>query len=261
MKKKKDYLLFTLFFQFAVCLLLFSAIFGLKQINSDIYYAVKDDYFAKINENIIVEEIEPTTELTKEKEDIITDNKSKDTVKTENLSMKSEQKNDLLTVKIDKNSTNTYKTDNIDKIPANVCVNSYTLNQNMVVPVNGKITSPFGVRLHPISNVYRFHAGVDIAASQGTPIYAAFSGKVAEVKYDEWNGNYLKLSHDGNVTTVYCHCEKITVAKGDSINAGDVVGYVGSTGSSTGPHLHFEFRVNNISYDPQNALSEAINAV
>ena len=107
----------------------------------------------------------------------------------------------------------------------------------------------------------RFHAGIDIAAEKGTNIYSAFDGVVSEADYDKWNGNYLKIKHDNNIMTVYCHCEKLNVKKGQKIRAGEVIATVGSTGSSTGPHLHFELRINNVSYDPKTALNEAINGV
>jgi murein DD-endopeptidase MepM/ murein hydrolase activator NlpD len=131
----------------------------------------------------------------------------------------------------------------------------------MFLPLEGKITSPFGLRIHPISGQQRFHAGIDIAAATGTPIYSAFDGRVIYAGYDQWNGNYLKIQHENNIMTVYCHCEALNVKKGDTVRAGNKVATVGSTGSSTGPHLHFELRINNVSYDPQNALKTAINEV
>ena len=89
----------------------------------------------------------------------------------------------------------------------------------------------------------------------------AFDGKVAVADYDKWNGNYMKIKHENGLMTVYCHCESLNVKKGENIRAGEVIGYVGSTGSSTGPHLHFELRIDNVSFDPQIALNEALNAV
>ncbi len=259
-KKEKDYLSYTLLFQFFICALLFGALFGFKQINSDIYIAVKDEYYANLNENFDIFIEENSTETKNNFETEI--NKDATEVNSVKKEIKSEEvTSDKLNVEIKGVGGQDYHIDKIDEIPENVSVNSYILNQRMVLPVNGKITSDFGVRNHPISNELRFHAGIDIAADKGTPIYAAFSGIVKEAKYDDWNGNYLKLLHDGEITTVYCHCDKLLVNKGDKVEAGDVVAYVGSTGSSTGPHLHFEFRVKNISYDPKTAISEAVSGV
>ena len=131
----------------------------------------------------------------------------------------------------------------------------------MLLPLKGKTTSNFGVRTHPISGDLRFHAGIDIAAEKGTNIYSAFDGEIVEADYDNWNGNFIKIKHDNNIMTVYCHCDKLNVIKGQKIRAGEVIATVGSTGSSTGPHLHFELRIDNISYNPQKALKEAKNAV
>ncbi len=256
-KKKRDYLSYTLLFQAAICLLMFGTLYGLKTINSEIYTTVKADYFENINENFDFLTTEPTSEKD------IDDNLEKVTIqeKTTETTTVSETNESELKANIQPKSSINYNTESINELPSNVSVNSYTLNKKMVMPVTGEITSKFGVRNHPIYNELRFHAGVDIAAKTGTPIYSAFTGTVEEVKYDNWNGNYLKISHEGTIETVYCHCEKISVKKGAMVNAGDVVAYVGSTGVSTGPHLHFELRVNNISYDPITALNEAVSAV
>lgn len=145
--------------------------------------------------------------------------------------------------------------------PDNVSQASYTLSRQMIRPVSGEYTSLFGKRIHPVYGTEGYHTGIDIAAECGTAIRAAFDGIVTTVKNDEWNGNYLKLTHDGGITTVYCHCEKITVKEGERVKAGECVATVGSTGISTGPHLHFELRINEISYDPLIALNCAADAV
>lgn len=259
-KKKKDYLSFTLICQFIVCALLFGSLWGLKKINSDIYLSLKNDYYSQLGTNFDIFD-----SINKEDREITTpsENKEENTSAQANTvaEASAETADNSLSVEIKGEGGQDYSIDSIDEVPDNVSVNSYVLSQKMVLPVEGEITSTFGVRKHPISNELRFHAGIDIAADAGTPIYAAFSGKVIVADYDEWNGNFIKIQHQGNIMTVYCHCNKLSVKKGDTVNAGDIIGYVGSTGSSTGPHLHYELRVNNVSYDPQTALSEAISAV
>jgi len=131
----------------------------------------------------------------------------------------------------------------------------------MFLPTDGEITSSFGVRTHPIDGDLRFHAGVDIANDLGTPIFAAFDGVVKVATYDQWNGYYLKIIHDNEIMTVYCHCNKLLVKEGEKVKAGQKIAEMGSTGSSTGPHLHFELRIENISYDPESALNEAISEI
>ena len=261
-KKKKDYLSYTLICQFIVCGLLFGAIFGLKHINSEIYTTIKNDFFLFTENNFEIidfSKVKKNETKAPEKEEKQTSQTTNNNTENEAVSENVTEEN--LSAEITGEGGQDYSVESVDDVPDNVSVNSYVLNQKMVVPVNGKITSEFGVRTHPITNKLRFHAGIDIAADTGTPIYSAFSGKVIVAEYDEWNGNYIKIQHEGDIMTVYCHCQKLCVKKGEYVEAGDVIGYVGSTGSSTGPHLHFEFRIGNVSYDPQTALDEAINAV
>ena len=117
-----------------------------------------------------------------------------------------------------------------------------------------RITSHFGYRTHPISKDVRLHGGVDISAPLGTPILAAADGIVTVANAtDSWGGGYgyyVKLSHDGGFVTVYAHCSQIAVKKGQEVKAGEVIAYVGSTGNSTGPHLHFEVHKNGTKKDP-----------
>ena len=102
------------------------------------------------------------------------------------------------------------------------------------------ITSPFGMRKHPVLGYDRMHEGVDMAAPQGTPIYAAKSGKVTTASYQKGGaGNYVSINHGDGFSSIYMHMTRYIVSKGQYVNAGQVIGYVGSTGISTGPHLHF----------------------
>ncbi|NJK64578.1 MAG: M23 family metallopeptidase [Synechococcaceae cyanobacterium SM2_3_1] len=107
------------------------------------------------------------------------------------------------------------------------------------LPAPVPITSGFGMRTHPISGTMEFHQGVDLGAPLGTPILAAFSGQVVQAAMSGGLGNVVSLEH-GNKRTRYGHMEKFNVAMGETVSQGSVVGYVGSTGLSTGPHLHFE---------------------
>lgn len=269
-KKKKDYLSFTLICQFAICALLFGSLYGLKQINSGVYHSINNEFFSKINENTLIDfskEIISDNGKSKTEESNPVNTSTADMMneeaesESENTSTVEATETKGLSAEIKGEGGQDYSVDSIDEIPANVSVNSYVLNQRMFLPVKGETTSRFGVRNHPITNELKFHAGIDIAADSGTPIHSAFSGEVIVADYDKWNGYYLKIKHQGDIMTVYCHCQKLIVKKGDIVNAGDVIAYVGSSGSSTGPHLHFELRINNVSYDPETALKEAINGV
>ena len=101
------------------------------------------------------------------------------------------------------------------------------------------ITSPYGYRYHPISGTYKFHSGVDIGASYGSPVYAAAAG-TATVSYDSGGfGNYVTINHGNGYSTLYGHMSSVAISSGSYVSQGQVIGYVGSTGASTGPHLHF----------------------
>ena len=105
---------------------------------------------------------------------------------------------------------------------------------------NNIVTCVYGMRVHPITGVYKLHTGVDLRASSGTKIYAANSGTVITSKYNTAYGNYVVIDHGGGVATLYAHMTKRLVSVGEKVKQGKVIGYVGSTGYSTGPHLHFE---------------------
>ncbi|MBQ7108039.1 MAG: M23 family metallopeptidase [Clostridia bacterium] len=115
---------------------------------------------------------------------------------------------------------------------------------------SGTLTSGYGYRIDPFTNKTSFHSGLDIAASKGTPIKSALSG-VVELSQKSGGdyGNYIIVNH-GAFKTLYAHCEKLTVSEGDFVSAGDIIATVGSTGRSTGPHLHFELRIGNGKIDP-----------
>jgi len=117
------------------------------------------------------------------------------------------------------------------------------------------ITSPFGMRVHPISGVYKMHEGVDMSAPQGTPIYAAKSGKVTTTSYQAGGaGYYVSINHGDGFSSIYMHMTHYIVKPGNYVNAGQVIGYVGSTGGSTGPHLHFGIAYNGSYVNPMNYI-------
>lgn len=131
--------------------------------------------------------------------------------------------------------------------------NSITSTGTYIWPLPGYSPgSAYGWRIHPIWGDMRFHAGEDIGAPSGTPILAADSG-IATVIPDNGNGygNYIMINHGGGRVTLYAHMSGFAVSNGASVTQGQTIGYVGSTGNSTGPHLHFEVRVNGATTDPK----------
>ncbi|MEM9202233.1 MAG: peptidoglycan DD-metalloendopeptidase family protein [Actinomycetota bacterium] len=127
--------------------------------------------------------------------------------------------------------------------------------QGFIMPTAGRIGSGFGPRVHPIFGTVRQHTGVDIGASTGNPIW---SSKAGEVIFAGWKGGYgntVLVAHEGGVVTLYAHMSVIHAGVGDPVDQGDTIGEIGSTGFSTGPHLHFEVRVGGEPNDPVLFLS------
>ena len=118
-------------------------------------------------------------------------------------------------------------------------------------PLHGKLTSAFGMREHPILGVVRMHNGIDIAAAQGTEVEAALPGTVVFSGKRGGYGNTIMIEHSNGLTTMYAHCASLSVQKGDVVRQGESIATVGSTGLSTGPHLHFEVRREGAAIDPQ----------
>ena len=124
-----------------------------------------------------------------------------------------------------------------------------SLGINLIKPITGTITSRFG----SVSSIRSgAHTGLDIGASSGTPVKVAASGTVVWAGYKGSLGNLVVVQHSNGVQTYYGHCSKIYVSSGQTVSQGQTISAVGSTGNSTGPHLHFEIRVNGVAYNPQN---------
>ncbi len=138
--------------------------------------------------------------------------------------------------------------------------NSGNLNQGPVAgggfmwPCSGPITSPFGWRIHPVFGTSKFHSGIDIGVDYGTPILATNAGTVV---YSGWLGGYgycVMVDHGGGIVSLYGHNQSLAVSEGQYVNRGALLSYAGSTGYSTGPHLHFEIRVHGEVVDPMGYL-------
>lgn len=126
----------------------------------------------------------------------------------------------------------------------------YYISSEICTPVSGRVSSPFGYRVNPVTKVFSFHSGVDIAAPHGEKIKAAYYGTVTKVSYDDISGNYIILTHEGGLQTKYFHCSKIIAEEGMVVRSGETIALVGSTGRSTGPHLHFTIEIDGKKVDP-----------
>ena len=122
-------------------------------------------------------------------------------------------------------------------------------------PASGRITSPFGNRVNPVTHVFRLHAGIDIGVDTGTTVAAAADGRVIVAGWDDGGcGNMIVIDHGGRLATQYCHLSHIFVGIGQDVQRGQAIAASGSTGNSTGPHLHFGVRVNGRPVDPMSYL-------
>lgn len=113
-----------------------------------------------------------------------------------------------------------------------------------------RISDKYGMRFHPVLKYKRLHTGIDLAGERGTPILAAADGKVVKVAYSVGYGRMVIIEHGNNVKTVYAHLKKFNVLKGQTVSKGDQIAELGSSGMSTGPHLHYEIRVGDKTIDP-----------
>lgn len=147
------------------------------------------------------------------------------------------------------NSTNIYTATGSVNTATTTSTSVASLGISLIRPVSGTITSRFGVRSSIRSSA---HTGLDIATSMGTPIAAAASGTVTFAGYKGSYGNLLVISHGNGVQTYYGHCSQLYASVGQDVSQGQTIAAVGTTGNSTGPHLHLEVRVDGVAYNPQN---------
>ncbi len=122
-------------------------------------------------------------------------------------------------------------------------------------PVRGWVTSPFGDRISPITGKEQFHEGIDIAVQVGTPVLAPADGVVVKACFESGYGNMVELSHGYGLKTVFGHNSRLNVKVGQHVKRGDIISYSGNTGSSTGPHVHYEVRVNGLPVNPVRYLN------
>jgi murein DD-endopeptidase MepM/ murein hydrolase activator NlpD len=122
-------------------------------------------------------------------------------------------------------------------------------------PSYTRISDDYGMRLHPTLGINKMHNGIDLAAPAGSPILAAYNGTVVAASYEASMGNYVMINHGDGLYTVYMHCSKLYVSQGQSVTKGQTIAAVGTTGRSTGNHLHFGVRLNGSYVSPWNYLS------
>ena len=122
------------------------------------------------------------------------------------------------------------------------------------LPCQGEISSPFGEREHPISGQGNFHNGIDIAVDAGTEIRAIEDGEIKKSTYNQYSGNFVVINHSDGYSSSYAHLGESYVSEGQKVKKGDIIGLAGSTGISTGPHLHMEIRKDDVPLDPMELI-------
>jgi len=235
--------------QLVFCLLIFGSVFLAMKLGSEMFEGFREEY-SLLNEDDLDPGSYSFFRFTREKED-----------ESESTEEAGEAENDTETesVKISEEvsqTTESAEEDN-DESPAAAGVSAGFGSLSAVMPVNGRVTSLYGERIHPVYGGESFHSGEDIAAPEGTPVYAALDGEVTEVGVGEKSGNYVRIAHPEGYETLYCHLSLVNVTRGTAVRRGDVIGFVGQTGLATGPHLHFEVKLNGEKIDPRLLLEGA----
>lgn len=217
-------------------------------------------YVAENDKQLLAEVVELRTSLEEQKVSLETQKSSLEAQKKEHeakvaeLELASQEKEAMVAEIAAEESNLTAILDAIeeesDRIAANIAAlqsGGGTAPSTLMwpAPASRYITSVYGPRIHPVTKVQNsFHTGIDIGAGNGTNILAAASGTVIVSTYNSAYGNYVVIDHGGGMSTLYAHMSKRLVGVGDTVTVGEVIGLVGSTGLSTGPHLHFEVRIN-----------------
>ncbi len=218
---------FLLSIQVGACLMILIAVMGIRLVGGSIYDTVRRWYIGSVNESILVN-------VTKEDLLEIFYKNASSAADTNVMETAGRPQTDVLAVTYGKNQEG-----------------PVTLSVLLKSPVeNGTVTSTFGERDG------EFHQGLDLAVSADTPITASLTGTVAKVEEDVSYGKYVLLNHGNGIETRYAHCSEITVQQGDFVKVGDMIAKVGSTGESTGPHVHLELLIHGTPYNPQTVLQQ-----
>ena len=224
--------------QLIICAAAVGLIFGIRKLSPASFETIKNTYKSAMQYSINAREawgkIKSAAGFVFEPAGVLADSDKDSETSTESLGKGSSE----LNVKAYRMSFSPYYT---------------TMSAHMPVRRQGQLAGSAGVT-DPFTGEASLHSGLDIAAAQGSPISAAFYGTVTKVGEDEIAGKYIRLTHADGLETFYCHCSEILAPMNAVIRQGETIALVGSTGMATGPHLHFEVRINGLKYDPARLL-------
>lgn len=249
-KTKTDYFIRLILLQSFLSLIIVSGIFLTSKIAPNLFAEMKEDYARIMQNDMSAGEI--ADKLRDAAEYVFRPVNNAETAMSQNILTTYEVTSDETGEKIAVGEIiNGSGGDDADSAKG-TSLDNYFVNANPVMPVkDARITSRFGYRIHPITEKRGFHTGLDMAAAEGTPVSAVYYGKVTKTGEDDSWGKYVLVEHSEGFETFYCHLSEIYVQDGAVIRQGETLGLVGSTGMSTGPHLHFEVKINDIRVDPE----------
>lgn len=253
--------------QIAAVTAFFAIALGLKLADAKLYKQISEKFLSEINTRTDISQVTGNkTEKSDKKESEIskvteiepqeqTDKNNADDGQPENASESDNENNETNSgteqTSAD-NSTDGTSGGAVKSVSASyICDLKSDAHNSLIWPVSGTVTSEFGSRSDPINGTASSHGGIDIAVNTGTPIAAVLSGVVEKAETDPFYGNYILIKHSENFKTLYGHCSNLAATTGQEVHGGDIIAYSGSTGRSTGPHLHFEIRIGGKKTDPR----------
>lgn len=243
--------------QIAVCAVLAVTAYFFKMSDSELYYKLREMYFDSINLSLIStqederplsQRFEASTAAYSSEKSAVDCIEADNTVKADIYERMNNMRKNIQTAVVKNEKT----------LPTYKIVNdSVKLSEYLLAPLeSGVFTSYFGGRPDPTTGVWCEHYGVDIGADEGENIYAAMAGRVVVAEESPSYGNYVVIDHGNDIKTLYAHCSKLYVKKGEYMQKGDIIAAVGSTGDSTGNHLHFEIIIKGVKYDPYDLIKQ-----
>lgn len=266
-KTKTDYLVRLILLQSVLCIVVVSGVFLVSKVSPTAYAKMREDYLCIMQKDMsageMLEQLKDTADFvfkpSESAEAAMSANVATETsaekITVDSFEVTSDETGETVAVgEIIQNGSGGGDIENLEAVKGTSFA-PYYVSVEPVIPVkDARITSRFGYRTNPVSGNYGFHTGLDLAAAEGTPVSAAFYGRVAETGESDVWGKYVLLEHSDEFATYYCHLSEIFVSEDAVIRQGEIIGLVGSTGWSTGPHLHFEVRINGVRVDPEKLL-------
>lgn len=258
-KTKTDYLIRLVLLQSVLCVLIVAGVFLASKISPSAFEKMRSDYAGIMQKDMsageLAEQIRDAAEFVFKPVETVSSTAVEEGVTLDSYDVISDETGE--TVAVGELTENGSGGGDIEHKEAakGTSFAPYYVSVDPVLPVEkARITSRFGYRTNPVSGNYGFHTGLDLAAAEGTPVAATFYGRIVETGSSDVWGNYVLMEHSEKLQTYYCHLSEIYVEEDAVIRQGETVGLVGSTGWSTGPHLHFEVRINGIRVNPESLL-------